>query len=211
MVTVADIAASAFSAVAASITDAVQDGTLNDGSTDYAGRVVFGGEQPPQGFPIPTADSKQRPAYLEGFSAIPAPGWTLTAGGVVYYIGGVRDIVEAGTFAVANVVAAGDLLWQAATFERVTQTLDAYGAYADTWATLATTTVGLVALSGSERWQSSRVEAASQWRAWCEPVSGLTEKDRVTIDGRSYQIRFVNDIEARGIWQVLDLSLGDAT
>jgi head-tail adaptor len=153
-----------------------------------------------------------RPAYLEGFSEVPSLGWTLTIGAAVYYIGGVRDIVEAGGLIVANVIAESDLLWTTGTFERVTQTADDYGAYADTWATLsADVPVGLMAVSGAERWASSRVEAVSQWRAWCSPVAGLTERDRVVIDGTTYNIRFVDDIERRGVWQVLDLSQGVAT
>lgn len=214
MATVASIAKSAFDAVAASITDAVLDGTLNDGSTDYAGRVVFGGETPPQGFPMATADKKMRPAYLEGFSAVPAAGWTLTADSVTYYIGGTRDIVQAGGLVVANVIAAGDLLWKTAAFERKTWTVDAYGARLETWAAISgagSVSVGLMALSGSERWASQRLEAQSRWRLWCAPISGLTEADRVTIGGTSYAITFVNDVEQRGVWQVLDLSGGVAS
>lgn len=212
--TVSAIAASAFSAVAASITDAVLSGTLNDGTTDYTGRVVFGGETAPTGFPMPTAKDKMRPAYLEGFSAVPGAGWTLTADNATYYIGGVRDVVEAGSFFVANVVKSTDILWQTATFERLTLTTDGAGGSTEGWAAIAgaeNISIGLVAMSGSLRYQSQRSEAQSNWQVFCLPVSGLTEKDRLDIGGRKYRIAFVNDVEKRGVWQVLDVVEGMAT
>ena len=209
--TVEDIAASAFSAVSGAISDAVHDATISGGSGNHTGRVVFGGENAPAGFPMPTAKDKMRPAYLEGFGVIPAPGWTLNKGSDLYYIAGVRDVVQAGSFSVVNVVAADDMLWQTASFQRKTGAVDAYGARIETWSAISgsnAVSVGLVALSGQERWQSQRLEATSQWRMWCEPIEGLTEADRVVIDGLAYAITFVNNIEQRGIWQVLDLSKG---
>lgn len=209
--TVDAIAKAAFDAVAAGITDAVLDGTLNDGSTDYTGRVVLGGETAPGGWPMAVAKEKVRPAYLEGYSAVAGAGWTLVASGVTYYVLGVRDIVQAGGFQVANVIASADMLWQSVTFQRATNASDGAGGHARTWATLATRDAGLVALSGDEQWRSARLEAQSQWRAVCLPVSGLREGDRVQIGSRTYNITFVNDVEQRGIWQVLDLALGEAT
>lgn len=209
--TVGAIAKAAFDAVSLGITDAILDATISNGGPSVSGRVVLGGETAPAGFPIAKADGKVRPAYLEGFSSVPAPGWTMTADGTTYYITGVRDIVEAGGLIVANVIASSDLLWTSGRFERKSGTVDGYGARTASWSVISgagSVSMGLVALSGQERWASQRLEATSAWRAWCSPVSGLTEADRVVIDGRAYAITFVNDVEQRGIWQVLDLSRG---
>lgn len=209
--TVDAIAQAAFNAVSAAITDAVYSATLSDGTSDYSGRVVFGGETAPAGFPMATAKDKVRPIYLEGFSEVASAGWTITVGSAVYYVLGVRDIAQAGGFQVINGIAATDMLWQTATFQRVTNTTDSLGARVRGWADLASdVSVGIIALSGQERWQSDRVEARSEWRLICEPVSGLREADKVVIDGRDYAIKFVNDVEQRGVWQVLDISLGAA-
>jgi len=209
--TVNAIAKAAFDAVSAGITDAILDATISDGGPSVSGRVVLGGEAAPNGFPIAKAEAKVRPAYLEGFASVPSPGWTLTADGQVYYITGIRDIVEAGGLIVANVISSADMLWTSGQFERKSGTVDGYGARTEAWSVISgadSVSMGLVALSGQERWASQRLEATSAWRAWCAPVSGLTEADRVVIDGRAYAITFVNDVEQRGIWQVLDLSLG---
>jgi hypothetical protein len=212
--TVAQIAKAAFDAVAGSISGAIISATISDGSADVSGRVVMGGETAPTGFPIAKADSKGRPVYLEGFASVPAPGWTLTAGGDTYHIAGVRDIVEAGGLVVANVFAESDLLWASGRFERKTKTSDGAGGFTEEWRAISgagSVPLGLVALSGNERWAAQRVEAASVWRAWCAPVDGLKEADRVVIDGLAYAITFVNDVEGRGVWQVIDLSRGVAT
>ena len=211
--TVDQIAKAAFDGVSAAITDAVADATLNDGATNYTGRAVFGGETAPSGFPMATAKDKVRPIYLEGFSEVADPGWTLTSGAVVWYVLGVRDIVEAQGFQVVSAIKSADMLWKTASFERKTVAVDSLGARSNTWAAISgadAVPVGLVAMSGNERWASSRVETRSEWRLICQPVSGLTEADRVTVDGRSYAIRFVNDVEARGVWHVIDLQLGAA-
>ena len=208
MTTVDAIAAAAFSAVSSAITDAVHDMTVTDGADTHAGRVVFDGAKAPFGFPLSEAKDRVRQAYLEGLSAAPSAGWEMTAGGVTYHVLSVRDIAQAGGLYVASVISAGDMLWQAATFERLTQVADGSGGVTEVWATLATGDVCIMALSGAERWHSDRIEAQSRWRVVCEHVSGLKEADRVTIDGAAYAITFVDDVEKRGIWQVLDVSAG---
>lgn len=211
MVTVAGIAKSAFDAVAASITDAILPGTINGTDT---GRVVFGGEKAPGGFPVAEAKDKTREAYLEGFASPAAIGDTLVAGGKTWHILSVRDIVEAGGFVVARVLDEANLLWDTASFERMARVSDGAGGYTHTWSAIAglgAVSVGLMAMSGNERWQSQRIEATSMWRMWCKGADAVTEADSVVIGGRRYQIRFVNDVEKRGIWQVMDLGEGVAS
>ena len=211
MTTVADIAKDAFDAVSGAITDAILGATLSDGSTDYTGRVVLGGETAPKGVPMATMGGKERPAYLEGFGVTPAPGWTITAGGVTYYATGVRDIVEAGGFIVVNVIAREDLLWQTATFQRRTRTMDGGGGWTETWADIGSAvSVGIVAVSGEERRQNERQEALATHRVITAPVSGLSADDRLVIESRPYAIQRVDDVENRGVWMVLDVREGMA-
>ncbi len=207
----ADIAKMAYDAVSKAITDAVLTGALSDGAVTYDGRVVFGGERAPAGFPVATAKDKARPAYFEGFSVEAVPGWSLTANAVEYIVVSVRDILEAGAFQVCNVIRRDDMLWKSVTFERATLTDDGAGGQDEDWNTLATVQAGIIALSGAERWASDRVEAQSRWRLFVPFVTGLTEQDRVMIDGTEYAITFVNDVEQRAVWHVVDLSGGVAT
>jgi len=219
-VTVADIAKRAFDSAAASITDAVQAGTLDDGNYTYTGRIVFGGEKAPGGFPIATAKDKPREAYLEGFSRVAAIGDTITAGGLVYHILSVRNIVEAGGFVVARVMSASEITWTTGNFERLTPISDGAGGYTQTWSSipgLSAAYVGLIAMgtgqkmSGSERYQSQRIEAVSSWQVWGKGLEDIKEADRVVIGGVTYQIHFVNNIEERGVWTVLDVGKGVPT
>jgi SPP1 family predicted phage head-tail adaptor len=176
--------------------------------------VVFGGENAPSGFPMATAKDKVRPAFLEGFGIVPSVGWTITAGEVTYYITGLRDVVEAGTFIVANVIALPDLLWKTVTFERDTPTTDEYGARRSDWAVIPSgqnVKAGLMVMSGQEQWERQRLEASSQWQLIVPFIDGITEKDRVQIDGRPYAMTFVHDVERRGVWMVVDLTLGQAS
>ncbi len=210
MTTVSDIAKQAYDAVASEITDAIQDATLNGAES---GRVVFGGETAPSGFPMATDKDKPREAYLEGFDTVAAIGDTLEANSVTYHVLAVRDIVEAGGLVVARVMSDGDMNWQTATFNRLTRISDGAGGYSETYAPVAGldgVSVGLVAMSGYETWASMRVEAQSKWQLWVKTDVEITEVDTVTIGSRTYNVTFVNDVEKRGIWQVVELDGGVA-
>jgi len=214
MVTVAEIAKSAFDSVAASITDAVKSGTLSDGVANHVGRFVLGGEtapSTPSGLPVAMARDKTREAYLEGFGYVAQIGDTLTDGAETHHILSSIDIVGAGGFVVSRVIADEDMLWQSVTFQNATKTPDGGGGFSEVWEDVATVQAGIAAVSGQERMASMRIEAISKWRLWCKPVAGITEESRVMIDGQAYNINFVNDVEKRGVWTVLDLSGGVAT
>lgn len=212
MTTTTLIAKAAFDAVAGQITDAIKAATLNDGATDYTGRVVFTGQKAAGGFPMSTAKDRVNEAALEGFGTVPSAGWTLVAGGVTYFVLGVRDIVDAGGLILARVISEADMLWQSVSFVRSVRTDDGAGGWTEADTTLGATTGGMVAMSGSERWASMRVEATAKWRLIVRDTGlGLLASDRVTIDGRSYGISFIDDHEKRGEWLTLDLIEGAAT
>jgi SPP1 family predicted phage head-tail adaptor len=104
------------------------------------------------------------------------------------------------------------MLRTAVTFQRKTRVANGSGGFTDTWATLsgAATRAHVKALSGYERLQSDRLNAETKERLYCRYFAGLTPADRVQIDGRLYQIRFINNLERRNRWLEMDLEGGVA-
>lgn len=104
------------------------------------------------------------------------------------------------------------LLREPVTFEELTRTGDGAGGFTQTWAAIsgAPDRAYVRAMSGRERYESDRTEAAASWRIVCRYFSGVDEVDRVVIRSRNYQIRFVNNLELRDQWLEIDLGLGDA-
>lgn len=213
MTTVGRIAAAAYNAVSAAITDAISIGALSDGTTHATGRVIFDGQSAPKGFPSAKPADKVRPAYLEGFGVVPESGWTITANGGTYYITDRRDIVEAGSLVVCNVIADADLFWLTADVKAQTRTSNGAGGYTEAWSDITDGTgvkFGIWATSGLERNASGRVEAVSQWRGLMPYLAGVDETCRIVADGRIYNVRFVDNVQRRGAWLVMDLEQGAA-
>jgi SPP1 family predicted phage head-tail adaptor len=98
------------------------------------------------------------------------------------------------------------------TFQRKTRTPNGSGGFVDAWATLANsaTRAHVKALSGFERLQQDRVNAETKLRLVCRYFAGLRPDDRVILEGRAHNIRFVNDVEFRKRWFELDLDGGVA-
>lgn len=211
MTTVAQIAKDAFDGVAAAITDAVLDASLTDGVTTYDGRVVVGGEKAAMGFPMSLPKDRAFPIYLEGFGVAPSAGWEVTANSVKYFLTGVVDIVRTGGgFVVANAIAENDLLFQTMEIKRLERTDDGAGGYTREPLTRATVSGAIFAKRGNERWASDRIASMGDWSAIIEYVDGITADDYIEISGKQYAITFVNDVELRGKWLVLDLKEGAA-
>ena len=97
-------------------------------------------------------------------------------------------------------------------FQRLTRVPDGAGGATQTWANLAgaPTRAHVKSLSGSERFASARVEATATHRITVRYFAGLTEADRVVFGGRASNIRFINDLEQRNRWLVLDVQTGVA-
>lgn len=203
-VTVNNIARAAFDAVSAQITDAIQSATFGA----ETGRIVFDMEKAPGGYPSPEPKDRVESAYLEGFTTWPVEGDTLTTSGKTYYIMATRDIVKAQGLYHVRLASDGNLLWKTVTLQRATKTSDGQGGYTETWADLATVEGGIAAMSGDERWASDRLEARSKWRLIIAYWGDLFATDRVVIDGTAYNISFVNDVQKRDSWTVLDLGEG---
>jgi len=207
VVSVAEIAAQAYDAVSASITDAIQAATFGA----ETGRIVFDMVKAPNGYPSPTEKDRVESAFLEGFTVWPGEGDTLTTSGTTYYVLSTRDIVKAGGLYAVRLASEANLLWKTVVIERPAQVSDGAGGYTETWSTLATVDGGIVAMSGMERMASDRIEATSKWRLLIPYQAGLLESDRVVIDGRNYNVSFVNDVQKKGTWHMLDLGEGFAT
>ena len=105
------------------------------------------------------------------------------------------------------------ILREPVVFQRATRTSDGAGGYTDAWATIsgAPTRAGVKALSGGERFNSSRIEASTKWRITVRYFSGLVESDRVEIRSKAYNIRFINNVELKDRWLIIDLDGGVAT
>ena len=103
-------------------------------------------------------------------------------------------------------------LREAVTFERVTNTADSYGARLQAWEAIsgAPTRAMVKPLSGSERWASERTEATSTHKIVCRYFADLTEKDRVVIRNRAYNIRFIANVDFDDQWLEITAQLGVA-
>lgn len=105
------------------------------------------------------------------------------------------------------------MLREPVTFQRKARVSNGSGGFTETWATLSgAPTMGHVkAMSGSERFASDRVEATSRFRLTVRYFSDVTEEDRVVIRNRYHNIRFLNNLELRDRWLVIDIDGGTAT
>lgn len=95
-------------------------------------------------------------------------------------------------------------------FQRMTRGADGQGGFSETWTPIsgAPTRCAFKALSGSERWAAERTDATTRNRIAVRYAAGLTESDRVVIDGEAYQITFINNLERGNRWLEIDISGG---
>ena len=98
-------------------------------------------------------------------------------------------------------------------FQRKSTARDGSGGSVESWSSLAgaQTRGYFKALSGYERFASSRVEAQTKNRLVVRYFADVKESDRVEINGNSYNIRFINNVELSDDWLEIDLSGGVAT
>lgn len=208
MPTVDRIAALAFGAVAKAIPDAVHAATLNGAA---AGRVVQAEKAAPGTFPAKRIKDSTLTIYCEGFT--PADGDTVSYAGSDYLVFWVHDIAASGGLIKAAIMPTAGWLATTVQFQRKVRTSNGRGGFTEAWPEIsgAATAAYVVAMTGGERIASDRVEAHSGWRLVCPYFAGLTEADAVLINSRRHNIRFVDDIERRGVWLQVDMDLGAAT
>jgi SPP1 family predicted phage head-tail adaptor len=95
-------------------------------------------------------------------------------------------------------------------FQRLVRTSDGAGGFTQTWQAIpnAPTRAMVQSMSGTERFASARVEATATHKVTIRYFAGLTEADAVMIRGKRANIRFINNIEERDLWMVLDVQTG---
>ena len=98
-------------------------------------------------------------------------------------------------------------------FQRKTRVSDGAGGWSEAWSNIsgAATRCSFKALSGGERFQAQRAEAATRNRIVTRYFAGLVESDRVVIAGRRYNIVFINNVELRNRWIVIEIDGGVAS
>lgn len=95
-------------------------------------------------------------------------------------------------------------------FQRLVRTADGAGGFTQTWQNIAgaPTRAMVQSMSGSERFASARVEATATHKVTIRHFANLTEADAVVFDGRRANIRFINNVDQRDDWMVLDVQTG---
>ena len=103
------------------------------------------------------------------------------------------------------------MLQTAVTFQRRVRVSDGAGGWSESWETIFATRAYMKGLSGYERFTSDRLNAETKDRAVIRYNSDLKPSDRAVIDGLAYNITYINDVERKHRWMILDLSGGVAT
>jgi len=95
-------------------------------------------------------------------------------------------------------------------FQRLARVSDGAGGFTQTWQAIAgaPTRAQVKSMSGNERFASARVEATATHKVTIRHFAGLTEADAVVFDGKRANIRFINNVEQRDRWMVLDVQTG---
>lgn len=95
-------------------------------------------------------------------------------------------------------------------FQRLVRTSDNAGGFTQTWQAIsgAPTRAHVQSMSGAERFASARVEATATHKVTVRYFAGLTEADAVVWNDKRANIRFINNVEDRDLWLVLDVQTG---
>jgi SPP1 family predicted phage head-tail adaptor len=89
---------------------------------------------------------------------------------------------------------------QRVTFQRRTESLDAYREDTGTWADLVTVAAGVEPVSGKEFFAALQVQSDISTRVVCRyssDVSGVTTKDRILHDSNYYDIESILNVGSR--------------
>lgn len=89
-----------------------------------------------------------------------------------------------------------------------TQTPNGSGGFDRAWSTYATVKGQMKPISGSERFHAERLDATTKNRLTLRYRSGVTTSHRVVFDSRAYNIRYIENVEFRNRWLILDLDGG---
>ena len=207
MPTVDEIAAMAFSAVDSAIPDAIHTATLN-GAT---GRVVQEVNSGPSEFPAKSIRDDLLTVWCEGIA--PVDGDTINYAGSDHLVIWAQDVMASGGMVKAKLFNLSGWMDTTVAFQRKERTSNGTGGFSLAWVAIsgAPTACHMRALRGSERFASDRVEAVSGHLVIVEYFAGLTEADVLVVDGRRYNIRFIDNWEKKDKWFLIECDLGVAT
>lgn len=211
MTTVTQIAQKAFNVAQAKLPDAVHNATLSDGVTDYTCRVVEDYKSPAGAFPKKMDVDGARTAYVEGLTAAPQAGWSLTYAGAERLILWPSDVAAAGGLYVVYVIPRAEWLNTTVEFTRGTSIKNNKGEFDTTWAVIAgaPTLAAVRAQSIAEQANLGRVVERGVQIVTVPYFAGLTTADRLTIGSEEYNIRAVDDIERRNVWWRIEAAKGE--
>ena len=99
-------------------------------------------------------------------------------------------------------------LRQAIALERNTKTANGSGGFVYLWAPYATIKAGVKNLSGNERWVSERVDAVAKVRFTLRYREDILEADRIIFEGKAHNITFIDNVEYRKRWLIIDCEKG---
>lgn len=94
------------------------------------------------------------------------------------------------------------MLREPITVQSRTRVSDGAGGWTDTWGIVqgAPRRASVKFLGGSERWASHRTEGVARMKFTMRYKSTVTEKDRIVMRGRAYNIRAIDNLEMANQW-----------
>jgi SPP1 family predicted phage head-tail adaptor len=95
-------------------------------------------------------------------------------------------------------------------FQRLVHTSDGAGGFTQSWQNIsgAPTRAMVESMNGGERFASARIEATATHKITIRYFASITETDAVLFKGKRANIRFINNVEERDLWMVLDVQTG---
>ena len=104
------------------------------------------------------------------------------------------------------------MLKEPVVFQRLVPTSDGAGGFTEAWTAVsfAPTRAMVKSLSGGEKWHTERNEATSTHKITTRYNAGITTADRIVIRGRSYNIRFINNLDFEDKWMEIKAEVGVA-
>ena len=103
------------------------------------------------------------------------------------------------------------MLRETATIQRQERTSVGGGATEITYVNHATVRGKMEPLSGNQVMYAQRLDAQTRNRFTMRYRADLMDSDRLVIRGRAYRITFIQNVEFRNRWLVLDLDGGAST
>lgn len=103
------------------------------------------------------------------------------------------------------------MLRHTVTVQRATLSVNGSGGRSKTWATIHTIRAGAVNKGGLERVTADRVDASRRVEFTCRYSANIQEGDRIVFNGLAHNIRYIDNVEYRNRWLIINCDQGVAT